>query len=208
MPLRNRVLPTGEIVAVPERGTRMGNRGVIHGAGQRLRPRHWVPNTPWIVCLLEWRSINRVARYGQLMAPGKYTELFFLDEATALAAGHRPCGECSRERHREFKAAWAKAAGRDVRLAELDRELHVARIDADGRQRTFVAPVHALPDDAIVRVDDASLWLLRDGQGRRWSAGGYREARTLEGPVEVLTPRPTVEALRHGYRPQVHPTAE
>lgn len=207
MPLQNRVLPTGEVVAIPERGTRIGNRGRIHVDGQRLGSRRWQSGMPWIVCTLEWKGINRIARNGGLMAPHTWTELFFLDEATALAAGHRPCGECSRARYQAFKAAWMQVAGRAMPRQEFDRALHAARVDGTGAKRTYVRRADALPDGTIVRLDDASVWLLWHGTCRRWTPAGYTDARRLSDDVEVLTPRPTVDVLRAGYVPQVHPSA-
>src|SRR3954449_4293664 len=122
MPKQNRVTPFGEIIAIPERGTFMGNRGVLHDAEGRIR-RAWQLQR-WIVCVLEFRGRQRT-----VMAPGRYTELFFLDEATALAAGHRPCAECRHARFLDFCNAWGKAnpgEGRRSRPTadEIDRRLH------------------------------------------------------------------------------------
>ena len=230
MPLQNRVTPFGEIVATPERGTMMGNRGILHDGGQRVR-RRWAGRA-WICCLLEFRG-----RRDPVMAPGHYTRLFFLDEPTALAAGHRPCAFCRRADYRAFQAAWAVGSaqpnlGSKPRAAEMDRVLHAERVGPGGTKRLHPAPIDTLPDGvfvtlevgeagdhgaAIVRAADPSgARTTRDGSERdgreayllwrgalwRWTPGGYSEA----GPVQfrsvlTLTPPSIVEVLRSGYRP-------
>lgn len=130
MPRRNRVTPSGEVVAVPERGTLMGNRGVLHDAAGRIVRAH--PEVRWIACLTDHPGRRRAP-----MTPGRYTELFFLDEATALAAGHRPCAQCRRPEAERSRAAWAQGGGHDpaLSLAELDRLLHGDRWGPPGRMR-------------------------------------------------------------------------
>src|SRR5262249_37631086 len=137
MPRRNRVTPFGEIIACPERGTFMGNRGILHDRCGDVR-RAWQVRR-WLVCVLEVRG-----RQGTIMAPNRYTELFFLDEATALAAGHRPCFECRRAWFLAFRDAWAKGncVGSDpgaIRAAAIDDRLHAERLGADRSKRTFRA---------------------------------------------------------------------
>src|SRR5262249_29835791 len=127
MPRQNRVTPLGEIIACPERGTMMGNRGVLHD-GQGQIKRRWGLQR-WIVCLLEFKG-----RHRSVMLPNRYTELFFLDEATGLAAGHRPCFECQRRRYNEFRAAWAMGnlhdqANGPLSAGEIDERLHADRLD-------------------------------------------------------------------------------
>ena len=123
MPLQNRVTPFGELIATPARGTLMGNRGCLHDAQQRIRRTFAVKR--WIICVLEFKG-----RHRQVMAPGQYTELFFLDEATALAAGHRPCAECQRARYDLFRAHWA-GRGRTLPGAD-DMDDVLCRLRADG----------------------------------------------------------------------------
>lgn len=191
MALQNRVLATGEIVADPARGLFMGNRGGCLHDGQRQLGRARWKGRAWITCLLAFKGRRR-----ELMAPGQYTELFFLDEAVALAAGHRPCAECRRT---DFKAFQAALGG--VRAPEMDASLHVARLDGRG-QRRFVADVLDVPDGTIVDVQGPHLkW---QGQLHPCSAAGYGAARSVgAGMVSVMTPAPTVEALRAGYVPVV-----
>jgi hypothetical protein len=146
------------------------------------------------------------------MTPGRYTELFFLDEATALAAGHRPCGECRRAEYGHFKAAWlAGNSGRglasDAGIAVIDRQLHHDRLEPDGRQRTFLARLDALPDGVFVWPgSDAGPFLVWDEALWPWSAEGYGSPvrRDADASVIVLTPRSTVRAIAAGYRPGVH----
>lgn len=204
MPLQNRVDPYGAIVRSPARGTMMGNRGgAIHNDRREIvRP---FLNQRWITCVLEFKGRSRT-----VMSPGRYTELFFLDEAVAFAAGHRPCAECRRERFNAFKESWKRRAGthRDPLLApEIDAELHRARIDSRRRQVTYEAPLNSLPDGTFVHVD-GSAWLLWNDARLLWTPGGYaRKEPRPDLTVTVLTPRPIVECFSQGYEPQTHPSS-
>ncbi len=206
MALQNRVTPAGEIVADPARGLFMGNRGILHDDAKRLGRARW-RHRNWITCLLDFKGRRR-----KIMSPRRYTELFFLDEAVALAAGHRPCAECRRDRYRTFLVAWTAAgghAGPSPKAPELDAALHAARLDpGTRRQRTFQAELSALPDGVFIRLEEAPL-LVVGGQVRRWTPGGYGPAvtRPSGGPVCVLTPGPVVAAIAAGYRPALHPSA-
>ena len=200
MTLRNRVTPRGEIVAHPARGTLMGNRGGrLHDGARRLGARRWASKA-WIACALDFRGRRR-----EVMGPG-YTELFFLDEAVALAAGHRPCFECRRADARAFADAWASARG-PAEAAAIDAALHAARIAPGRRQATTRAPASDLPDGAFVEGASGPA-LLIGGAALPWSAGGYgRPAPPPRGELVALTPAPTLDVLRAGYRPAVHPSA-
>jgi len=201
MPLQNRVTPFGEIVATPERGTMMGNRGILHDEHKQLGRARW-RHANWVNCVLSFHDRRRV-----VMTPGRYTELFFLDEAVALAAGHRPCGECQRERYRAYMDLWATQCA-DLGPATpktVDRALHRARIDAHTRsQQRFFAPFKTLPDGAFVAIDDTA-YLVQGSELRPYSPGGYGPAiaRPAGGEALVLTPEPTVRILRAGYRASV-----
>jgi hypothetical protein len=202
MPRQNRVTPFGDAIATPERGTFLGNRGVLHDPDGNLR-RAWQVKR-WLLCLLEFRGRRR-----RVMTPGHYTELFFLDEATGLAAGHRPCAECRRGRFLAFRDAWP--AGR-LPATALDDQLHAERLNADGSQRQFEANLDDLPDGVFLtrREPVRRAYLLWKGQLLAWSPGGYgdRLPRPQGEPVTVLTPASTVGVLRAGYVPAVHPSAE
>lgn len=193
MPLQNRVTPLGELIADPARGLVYGNRGCLHDAGGRIRRRH--ATRRWIACRLEFRGRRR----RPLMQPGKYTELFFLDDATAFAAGHRPCAECRREDYSRLLAI-TRAAGADA----IDARLHEERLGA----RPVVAP-EDLPDGAFV-LQDGEPWLVRRGRLLRWTPAGY-DARNAPLPkAELITPPTLVEVLRTGWDPLVpllHPSA-
>jgi hypothetical protein len=209
MPLQNRVTPFGEIVAVPQHGTLMGNRGGrFHTADKTLTRRRWVSRR-WIACVLEFKQRRR-----EVMSPGRYTELFFLDEATALAAGHRPCRECRRADHDRFRQAWLSGNASlglppDVGIDEIDRVLHAERARPDGAKVTFTARLGGLPEGAFVARGDTALLVAR-GALWEWSPGGYAGARPLDpaAAAAVLTPRSVVRALTAGYRPADHPLAE
>jgi hypothetical protein len=206
MPRQNRVTPSGEIVATPERGTFFGNRGVLHDEHGRIR-RAWQLKR-WIVCVLQFRG-----RHRQVMTPGRYTELFFLDEATALTVGHRPCAECRHGRYVDFCEAWKRGLGSPRRptAGEIDDRLHAERLNAVRSKQTFRAKLYELPDGVFVRHDDRGddAYLLWRGRLFAWSAGGYVRSRPQpkRAEVEVLTPPSTVAAIRGGYMPEVHESA-
>jgi hypothetical protein len=204
MPLQNRVLPTGEIVANPGRGLMMGNRGCLHGPGGELGVSRWRSKL-WICCVLDWKGVRR-----DPMPPGRWTALFFLDEATALAAGHRPCAYCRRRDFLDFAEAWraARRLARRPRAAEMDQVLHRERVDAFRRKVTHPMPVLELPDGVMLRAGDGA-GLLVAGRIRPWSPAGYGAPVrvSLAGAAEVLTPPSIVGAIAAGYRPLVHPTA-
>jgi hypothetical protein len=197
MPLQNRVTPFGAIVAVPERGTLMGNRGILHDAAGALR-RRWATRA-WICCLLEFRG-----RRDPVMAPGHYTRLFFLDEPTALAAGHRPCAYCRREAYRSFRAAWAAGSahlglGTEPRAAEIDRVLHAERLGPDGSKRLHPAELADLPDGAFVLEDieggpEDGPYVRSDGEATRVSP----PARPEDGPLPPALQAPRALLLWHG----------
>ncbi len=206
MPRQNRVTPFGAVIAAPERGTLMGNRGVLHDSQGGIR-RAWQVKR-WLLCLLRFKGRQR-----QVMTPGHYTELFFLDEATGLAAGHRPCAECRRDRYLAFCRAWLAGnqecrGPKGISASVMDGRLHGERVGLGGSKRTFSARLEDLPDGVFVRLagapDQACLvwggWLLL------WSPGGYRQRQPCPRgeQVEVLTPRSTVAAIRAGYVPEVH----
>lgn len=200
MTRQNRVTPRSGIIAAPGRGLLMGNRGCLHdGAGQIVR--NWRGRL-WIACQTDFRGRRRA-----LMQPGRYTELFFLDEAVAFAAGHRPCAECRRKDYEAFRAAWARAGLPAVAgAAELDRHLHAARLPLDrALPRSDLA---ALPVGAFVSVDGLDcLWSA--GKLWPWRPDGYAPALPLPATtvVRVLTPAPFLSVLAAGYRPILHPTA-
>src|SRR5689334_3968682 len=192
MPRQNRVMPSGEIVAVPERGTMMGNRGRLHDHLGLIR-RPWQVKR-WLICLLEFNG-----RHRQVMAPDRYTELFFLDEATALAAGHRPCFECRRKSYNAFVDAWVAGNGIDVThgrptAASIDDRLHEERVGPGRSKRTFRANIDDLPDGVFVTLGDGLACLIWGGVLLAWSPGGYngRLSRPTGEEVIVLTPPSTV----------------
>lgn len=207
MALQNRVTPFGEIVATPERGTMFGNRGgCLHDEGQRLGRKRWTSER-WICCLLEYKGWHR-----EVMTPGQYTELFFLDEATAFAAGHRPCALCRRADHLRFKEAWLSGnAGAGLSpgcsISAIDRAVHRERTDTRGPRP---APGGALPDGVFLTLagDDSAAWVSRGERFYRWSPGAYImsvPATTARG--RLLTPPSYVAAFRAGYLPVIHESA-
>ena len=203
MALQNRVDPYGALRATQERGAWMGNRGVLHDASKRVVAAWRLQR--WITCVLSWKDLRR-----EVFAPNRYSELFFLDEATSLSAGHRPCAECRRSRYVEFRAAWdAARRGRDaaprfVRADAIDRVLHAERLDRDGRKKTYRAALSSLPDGTMVE-HAGSPHLIWRGKLRTWSFGGYGPGVNAvpDGEVDVLTPRSIVGAIRAGFVPQV-----
>jgi hypothetical protein len=182
----------------------MGNRGCLHDAAQRIRRRFALER--WIHCLLQFKGRHRT-----VMTPGLYTELFFLDEATALAAGHRPCAECQRDRYRLFREHWAAARGLKALPSadDMDEVLHAERVDVGGDKRTYTEPLSRLPPGVMMADDGGDAHLVHAGGLRRWAPGGYGAPRTgsAAGEVRVLTPRSVVGAIAHGYPVGVHDSA-
>jgi hypothetical protein len=197
MPLQNRVLPTGEIVALPLRGILTGNRGILHDAARCLGRRRWTTRA-WICCRLDWKGATRVP-----MTPGTWTELFFLDEAVAVAAGHRPCALCRREAYRRFQSAWVAAGLGDARAPAMDAVLHPARTRRDVYGATHRARAADLPDSTFVAIDAGAARIAGD-RALPFGPTGYGPALPRPtGEVAVLTPAPMVALLAAGYRPMI-----
>lgn len=202
MPLQNRVTPLGEIVAVPERGGFMGNRGILHDGHRQLGNRRWALKA-WLICRLDFRGRHRA-----VMTPRRYTELFFFDEAAAIAAGHRPCCECRRDAFRAWQDAWRIAQSLDAppRAREIDAQLHAERITPrTRRQQRWRTRFGDLPDGAFV-VRDSGPCLVRNGRLHGWSWRGYGAPLSCAADeiVTVLTPPSSVAVLQAGYRPAVN----
>ena len=206
MPRQNRVTPFGELIATESRGTLMGNRGCLHDNQQHIRRAFACKR--WIACVLEFRGRHRA-----IMTPRRYTELFFLDEATALAAGHRPCAECQHARYRLFREIWA-AANPDLLIApsppadEIDSVLHSERLDGERRKRTFISSVSELPSGVLV-ASEGRPYLVLEQWLIRWEPGGYshRIPKPSDVLFRVLTPESIVRALAEGYPVMIHPSA-
>lgn len=206
MPLQNRVTPDGEIIACAARGLMMGNRGgAFHAPDRTLGRRRWA-SKQWICCRLEFKGRRRA-----VMTPNRYTELFFLDEATALAAGHRPCFECRRQDALWFATLWPKGRGPNGRATagEMDDVLQQERVDQSGAKVLWQGDIASLPSGTFVRLGGSphmvlANWLLE------WSPEGYRTVATRpeSGPFEVLTPQSIVAVLSAGYCPSLHPSTE
>jgi hypothetical protein len=211
MPLQNRVTPEGDIIATPHRGLLMGNRGgAFHAADRTIGTRRWATRQ-WIACVLDFKD-----RHREVMQPNRYTELFFLDEATALAAGHRPCFECRRADADRFAELWTRTHGGEerTRAPAMDEVLHAERVDRERRKVTFRARRGNIPSGAFVRYAGdgahARAYLIAGNNLLAWEPAGYT---TLVSPaaiseeVEVLTPASIVAVLSAGYRPMLHPSA-
>jgi hypothetical protein len=206
VPLQNRVTPLGELVADPARGLVYGNRGCLHDEAGTIRRRY--NGKRWIACRLRFRGWHR----RPLMQPGRFTELFFLDEATAFAAGHRPCALCRRADYDRFISLW-----RDLHPAQrgadaMDGQLHTERVVPETRaQLRHQARLDELPDGSFVHREGAP-WLVLGEQLLRWTPAGYaeRRARPADGYAVVITPPSLVGVLRAGWEPLVplvHPSA-
>ena len=207
MPLRNRVTPLGELIADPARGLVYGNRGCLYDEMGRIRRRY--NGKRWIACRLEFRGWKR----GPLMQPGKFTELFFLDEATAFAAGHRPCALCRREDYSRFCEIWRTLHPVQAGADAIDAQLHSERVDAKTRgQRHSHIPFDELPDGAFVLEHGASC-LVFGSELLRWTPSGYAERRRRPDRevALVITPTSLVAVLHAGWDgavPFLHPSAQ
>ena len=203
MPLQNRVTPLSDIVAAPERGLFTGNRGIIHDPQTRsLLTRRWTSQA-WLICVLQWRGVRR-----KVMGEGSWTELFFLDEATALAAGHRPCFMCRREAAQAFQASFPmRGQGVTPKAGDIDGVLHTERLD--GRRKrlhALTSPAADLPDGAMI-LQDVAPHLILGGLARPWSPSGYGAAVAALDSAQLITPPSTLAVLKDGYGPVIHPSA-
>jgi hypothetical protein len=201
--LQNRVTPFGDLIADPARGMIYGNRGCLHDAAGRVRRHH--ATRRWIACRLEFRGWHR----GPMMQPGRFTELFFLDDATALAAGHRPCALCRRADYNTLAEMWGDLHGERGTADVMDAQLQLERLDG-ARRRLHTVDGAGLPDGACI-VRDGAAWVVAAGRARRWTPAGYREAAEIDDmPQLLLTPPSLLELLRSGWRsqlPLLHPSA-
>ncbi len=214
MPLQNRVDPYGAIHAVPERGLFTGNRGIIHDPETKtlLRKRWALP--AWIICVCAFRDVRREPM-GRNRPGGKagWTELFFLDEVTALAAGHRPCFFCRREQATDFVGRFGEAFGvTEPRAPMVDKRLHKERLASGGRPPALTAPeLGGLPDGTMI-AHGGNAYALRAGKARKWSFAGYADPiafdRFADSSLRLLTPATTIAVLRQGFAPVWHPTAD
>ena len=194
MPRQNRVTPLGEIIAHEARGLVYGNRGCLHDEDGRIRRRY--AGKLWISCRLRFKDRRR----RPLMQPGRYTELFFLDEATALAAGHRPCAECRREDYNRFVELWPGALPAGAGAPAINDQLHAERLGGH-----HDAPYDDLPDGVFV-LHDGEAWLVRGDELRRWTPAGYDDAVLRPaGTAVVVTPSSLVTVLARGWRPTTVP---
>jgi hypothetical protein len=205
MPRQNRVTPLGELIAAPDRGLVYGNRGCLHDAAGQIRRAY--NGRRWIACRLRFRGWQR----SPLMQPGRFTELFFLDEATALAAGHRPCALCRREDYNRLTSIWRELHPGERGSDEIDHRLHRERLQSPRERRLHELWVDELPDGAFVRHDQAP-YVVRGPQLLAWTPAGYvnQIGRPHGERVTVITPPSLLALLRAGWEPVVpllHPTA-
>ena len=207
MTFQNRVDPWGNLHAVSARGTMLGNRGRLHNEHRQV-VRQW-QRPAWVTCELEFNG-----RHRNVFGANTYSELFFLDEATALSAGHRPCATCRRERYDKFKATWLVANSTRMSvpnssIIEIDKVMHAERTGRSGAKVTFDAPLSSLPFGALVEVSGEAHLVSSQGL-MRWSFSGYLTPKVQAATstcVRVLTPDSVIRTLAAGFRPAVHPTA-
>ena len=207
VPLQNRVTALGEVVASPARGLFTGNRGIIHdGSTKTLLRRRWTTKA-WIVCVIDFRGRRR-----EVMSPGTWTELFFLDEVTAFAAGHRPCYYCRRSDATHF-AECARLGGgvEEARAPAMDKLLHAQRLASGGTVGSGTVHLKELPDGTVIASGEA-VYALREHAAFPWSLSGYGPpvsvASLSDSPVTVITPALTRAALAQGYAPRWHPSID
>src|ERR1700743_1651773 len=202
MPLQNRVTPQGDIIADPHRGLFTGNRGIIHDPATKTLLRKRWSSRAWLTCVCEFRGRRR-----EVMGGRSWTELFFLDEATAFAAGHRPCFFCRRDDASRFRAAWEEGNGvGDLHAPDMDAVLHQERLASGKKLHPLPMKIEKLPDGTMVQEGEDSF-LIVEGRALLWSPAGYtRTNRSLDGAM-LLTPPSTLRAFLAGYRPLLHPSA-
>lgn len=208
MSLQNRVNPYGEIIASSSRGTWMGNRGVLSKNKKIVKPYKLLN---WITCVLEYRGIRR-----PVMTDGRYTELFFLDEATSFSAGHRPCAECRRADYTRFKQLWLEANEKYYELPNrnmktIDAINHAERMDAEGNKKGYTDRLSHLPNGVFIQPEnDNDAFLHVNGKLLRWTEYGYDSVIKLppESRVNVLTPKSYVRTFAKGYMPHIHDSAK
>jgi len=206
VPRQNRVTPLGDLIVSGERGLVYGNRGCLHDKSGAIRRRYATKR--WIACRLQFRDRRRT----RLMAPGRYTELFFLDEATALAAGHRPCAECRRADYSRLTEIWSELHPGRLGADAIDDQLHTERLVANsGDRRLHELPYASLPDGTFVLHGGVPCLVLAEGL-LPWSAGGYRkpQRRPAHGLATLITPPSLVAILQLDWAPLVpllHPSA-
>jgi hypothetical protein len=200
--LQNRVDPKGDLIKTTARGAWMGNRGVIHDEYQHIvRP---FKLKAWLICLLDFKGRRR-----EVMTPDRYTELFFLDEATAFSAGHRPCAECRRKSFNRFKTSWILSNPEygfteKTPIWKIDEVLHKERINRSGVKLTHPEEAKSLPNGAFI-LHNNQPYAYADGLFFRWTPDGYDDGIPLPktATVDVLTPKSVVNSFRAGYKPQL-----
>lgn len=204
MPRQNRVTPTGDLIATTARGAWMGNRGCLHDDRGRIRRLYQTKR--WIMCRLDFKERRR-----QVMAPGRYTELFFLDEVTALAAGHRPCAECLRSRYDQFRTMWGETNSDLIDTAkisanQLDTVLHTERLIPNRQKASYASQLGRLPSGTFVTLGHSQTpHLIWDKELYPWHPTGYGASyHADEQIVQVLTPPSIVRMFVEGYRPHLH----
>lgn len=206
MTLQNRIDPWSKLNKNPVKtATLMGNRGVLHNKDQQI-VRPWKLKA-WISCVLSFKGNTR-----KIFSEGRYSELFFLDEATAFSAGHRPCAECQRERSNQFKMSWinANASGQKLKLSDIDQQLHLERINSEHEKVTFQTTLAELPIGICFEWNNQAVMIVADQLYQTWSFTGYQTTIELDPTtmVKVLTPISIVNAFRHGFTPKFHSTAQ
>ena len=206
MTLQNRIDPWSKLNKNPVKtATLMGNRGVLHNKDQQI-VRPWKLKA-WISCVLSFKGNTR-----KIFSEGRYSELFFLDEATAFSAGHRPCAECQRERSNQFKMSWinANASGQKLKLSDIDQQLHLERINSEHEKVTFQTTLAELPIGICFEWNNQAVMIVADQLYQTWSFTGYQTIIELDPTtmVKVLTPISIVNAFRHGFTPKFHSTAQ
>jgi len=201
MPLQNRVDPWGNIFATSARGTLLGNRGILHNGKKQIVKAY--QHQSWVTCRLKFKNRKR-----KLMTPNNYTELFFLDEATAFASGHRPCCECRRKRYLEFKDYWVRANLKEqvngIKISVINKLMHKDRINK-GKKITYKANLKELPDGTIFSYN-RSAYLTFESKIYLWSFEGYSFSQSVNIPheVDVLTPKSIVNIFRLDFKPEIH----